>query len=297
VDVESELALRRRIMAELAGRLTETDGTISRGELSAFNAGEAGTWRLIDTTRGIRNPLQLRATLSVVSDPRSPYDDRYGEDGLFRYSYRRGSTEGDNTKLRRAIQPQLPIILLRKIQPSLYMPVFPVYVVKDDRPRREFVFVLDEELLELVFDDDRDATLQRRYAERAAWVRLHQPEFRIKVLAAYRGLCAVCGLRRRALLDAAHIIKDRDERGDPVTPNGLSLCKIHHAAYDQDLLGITPDHGVCINAGLLEETDGPMLLHGLQEMHGRSIEVPRRRADRPDRERLDFRYQRFLRAS
>ena len=297
MDLESERALRHEIMSELAGRLTETDRIITRDELSSFQVGSRGSIRLIDTTRGIRNPADLQATLSVVSDPNGPYNDRYDDTGLFRYSYRAGPVEGDNTKLRRAVELQLPIILLRKIQPGLYMPVFPVYVIADDLPQREFVLVLDEDLLELVTDPGIEKPLQRRYAERAAWVRVHQPEFRIRVLAAYRTYCAVCRLHRRVLLDAAHIVKDRHERGDAVTPNGLSLCKIHHAAYDQDLLGITPDYQVRINTELLEEIDGPMLQHGLQEMHGTAITVPRRPADRPDRERLDLRYSEFLKAS
>lgn len=297
MDLESERALRQIIISELAGRLTETDLTITRDELSSFPIGSGRSVRLVDTTRGIRNPVELQATLSVVSDPKGPYNDRYDEAGLFRYSYRAGSIEGDNTKLRRAMELQLPIILLRKIRRGLYMPVLPVYVVDDDLSKREFVLVLDEDLLELVRDPSVDQSLQRRYAERAAWVRLHQPEFRIRVLSAYRTLCTVCRLRRRVLLDAAHITKDRDERGDPVTSNGLSLCKIHHAAYDQDLLGITPDYQVRINTELLEEIDGPMLQHGLKEMHGTAITVPRRPADRPDRERLDLRYSEFLKAS
>jgi putative restriction endonuclease len=109
--------------------------------------------------------------------------------------------------------------------------------------------------------------------------------------------CSVCALHRYELLDAAHIIRDRDERGDPVIPNGLSLCKIHHAAYDENLLGITGACEVRINADLLSEADGPMLQHGIKEMHGRKLIVPGRPADRPDPERLDVRYQGFLAAA
>ena len=79
--------------------------------------------------------------------------------------------------------------------------------------------------------------------------------------------------------------------------NGLSLCKIHHAAYDVHLLGISPDHGIHINRALLEETDGPMLRHGLQEMHGRTLVLPSRRSDRPDRARLETRWAEFGQAS
>jgi putative restriction endonuclease len=34
-------------------------------------------------------------------------------------------------------------------------------------------------------------------------------------------------------------------------------------------MGIPPDYQVVINDELLDEIDGPMLKHGLQEMHGK----------------------------
>jgi putative restriction endonuclease len=113
------------------------------------------------------------------------------------------------------------------------------------------------------------------------------------VLVAYETRCAICELKHGSLLDAAHIVPDSDERGIPTVNNGLALCKIHHAAYDQNMLGVTPDFEVRIADNLLEETDGPMLKHGLQEMHGRSIQVPKRRVDHPGRDLLAWRYERF----
>jgi putative restriction endonuclease len=296
VDLDAELVLRTRIMSELAARLTETDGTITRAELDAFPLASGESQRLVDRSRGIWNPRSLHGTLSVVSNPAGPYDDRETEDGLFRYAYRAGSIAGDNTKLRRAMELSLPIILLRTIRPGLFLPVFPVYVVGDDAVREEFILALDE-ALRFIADPVHPTPAQRRYAGRVAWERLHQPEFRVRVLHAYATRCTVCALRRPELLDAAHIISDREIGGEPVIPNGLSMCKIHHAAYDRDLLGITPDYGVEINAELLREIDGPMLQHGLKEMHGRTISVPRRRADRPDPLRLSLRYEAFRQAS
>ena len=51
--------------------------------------------------------------------------------------------------------------------------------------------------------------------------RLHQATFRERVLHAYRTSCAICRLRHRELLDAAHILPDGHPRGEPVVPNGL----------------------------------------------------------------------------
>jgi putative restriction endonuclease len=296
VHLDDEIALRQRIMRGLDEHLAASGGTITRAELEDFPFGSGERRRLADRSRGIWNPRDLRATLSVISNPKGPYDDRPQEGGLFRYAYRAGSTDGDNRKLRQAYALGLPIILLRTIVAGLFMPVYPVYVLGDDFARREFVLALDEGL-RFVSDPENPREEEQRYAARIAWQRLHQPEFRVRVLRAYEGRCTVCRLGHKGLLDAAHIIGDRIEGGQPVVPNGLSLCKIHHAAYDRDLLGITGDGEVRINARLLEEIDGPMLRHGLQEMHRRAIVPPRRREDRPDAERLDIRFQRFLAAA
>ncbi|HZL07371.1 MAG TPA: hypothetical protein VFE45_18480, partial [Coriobacteriia bacterium] len=65
-------------------------------------------------------------------------------------------------------------------------------------------------------------------------------------------------------------LDDRGLVGTPTAPNGLALCKIHHAAYDQNMRGVSPDYRVSINREVLAEVDGPMLRRGLQEMHGRT---------------------------
>ena len=93
-------------------------------------------------------------------------------------------------------------------------------------------------------------------------------------------------------MDAAHIIPD-NEGGKPEVSNGLSLCKIHHAAYDQNILGISPDYKVEIRNDILTEIDGPMLKYGLQEMNGHKIFLPHSTINKPDRNGLDFRYQQF----
>ncbi len=278
-----------------AATAVSADGSLTRGVLDSFDV-DGQPHRLIDRNRGIWNPRRLQATLSIVSSPDGPYTDEALDGGLFRYDYRSGSDEGDNTKLRRAHELDLPIILLRKIAPNAYVPVFPVYVVADDRKHRQFYIALDESL-RFLRDPVHPTADERRYSERVARRRLHQPAFRAKVLRAYEVRCAVCSLRHGNLLDAAHIIVDTEELGTPVIPNGLSLCKIHHAAYDGNLLGISPDCDIRIAHELLKEIDGPMLRHGLQEMNGRKLILPSRRADHPDRDRLAQRYQHFQKAS
>lgn len=59
-------------------------------------------------------------------------------------------------------------------------------------------------------------------------------------------------------------------------------------------MGISPDYQVHVREDILEEVDGPMLRHGIQEMHGKQILLPKGRDHKPDRDRLARRYERFL---
>jgi hypothetical protein len=89
------------------------------------------------------------------------------------------------------------------------------------------------------------------------------------------------------------IVAIDDQVGEPVIPNGLALCKLHHAAFDCLLLGITADLVVHLNRELLAERDGPMLEHGLRAFEGAKVVVPREVEDQPDRDLLAIRWKNF----
>ena len=294
MDLAVESALRVAIMDWVRERAEANGGFLHRQELLTFRI-DGRNLPIIDFSRGIRNPAEFSSTLSIVSAADGPYDDTESDDGLLHYAYRTGDPwTGDNRKLRTAMTTGQPLILFRKEVPNYYTPVMPVYVVDDEPENRSFIIALDE-AFRFMGDVRALGQPQREYALRLAKQRLHQPAFRTRVLLAYATRCAVCTLRHGSLLDAAHIVPDgnTDPPGLPTTPNGLALCKIHHAAYDQNLLGVSPDHRVAINQDLLDEIDGPMLKHGLQEMHGRTLTLPARRPDHPDRELLAWRWARF----
>ena len=123
--------------------------------------------------------------------------------------------------------------------------------------------------------------------------RLHQASFREAVIMAYNGRCALSGLPEPLLLDAAHIVTDANDRlGQPVVPNGLPLSKIHHAAFDAHLIGIDPDYRLHVSERLLGQHDRPML-KALTRLDGGTIHLPSRAKDRPDRDRLAVRFERF----
>lgn len=294
IDSAWERQVRDGIMHELT-RMTAESGTVTREQLTNLAFGDQ-IWKLVDQSRGIRNPRELAATLTVMSSSDGPYADAELDGNLYRYDYRAGGHGGDNTKLRKAFELDLPIILLRKIRPKVFVPIYPVYVVKDVVEKEFFLLALDESVRFLA-NPASPSEAERRYIARVTRQRLHQPEFRGRVMLAYRTQCAVCHLKHGRLLDAAHIIGDAEDDGAPVVTNGLALCKIHHAAYDAQLLGISADYVVHINQALLDERDGPMLKHGLQEMHGKPLQLPESRKERPDRDRLETRFRKFQDAS
>ena len=278
--------------------LSDRDGgLVTRSSLEAFEY-EGKRIPLLDQSRGIRNPAELPATLSILTTKKSPYDDAAGEEGLLRYAMRAGDPDsGDNRKLRRAFELRVPLLWFQQVIPGVFAPVMPVYLVEEEAAERRYVVALgeDQRLAAGILLSGAASVVERRYAERQSKQRLHQPAFRAGVMLAYGQRCAVCSLAHADLLDAAHIVEDGKPGGDPVVPNGLSLCKIHHAAYDRAILGISPDLKIQLNAEVLAEVDGPMLRYGLQEFHNQELRVvPKRKADQPDRDRLSARFETFL---
>lgn len=249
------------------------------------------------TQRGIRwqrgMPALSFATTYSPDPSRAPYADHVGDDGLPRYKYQgTDAASADNVAMKRAEASGLPLIWFVGTGDGVYSAHYPVYLHGHDDVALEFTVALDDEQRALADDDRLDPLTKAHYVERLTRMRLHQPLFRSRVLRAYQTTCAVCRLRHASLLDAAHIVTDA-AGGQPVVTNGLALCKIHHAAYDQYLLSVTPTYRVAIAPSVLRERDGPMLLHGLQEAHGWSIQLPRRRAEHPDRDALAERHATF----
>jgi putative restriction endonuclease len=235
------------------------------------------------------------AALSVNTSYRSPYPDAPSDSG-FLYAYRSGSIDqADNRALRACAALAVPIVYFFSTRPGWYKPIFPCYVTADDPVARRVTLTpgqmrgpIDDQEPELPTDP-----LDRKYTVRTVKVRLHQARFRGRVLPAYRDQCAICHLKEVRLLDAAHIIGDTEVLGDPAINNGLSLCSIHHRAFDEHLIGVSPDYETRVAPRLLADEDGPML--DLLKMSDRkAIAVPRIGAMRPDRERLAKRFEHFL---
>lgn len=248
--------------------------------------------------QGIFKPRQLDLPLTITTTPEGPYDDSFNDDDLLLYDYRgTDPMHRDNVGLRKLMQQEKPLIYFHGVIPGKYLAIWPVYIVGDDPDSLTFTvaadhqYEVDWESAESMVQDD--ASNRRAYITSTVRQRLHQRGFREKVIAAYQSQCAFCKLKHIELLDASHIVPDEEE-GPPTVDNGLALCKIHHTAFDRYLLGVTPDYEIKVREDILNEHDGPMLRHGLQELHNEKIILPNSKDARPNQEYLEWRYERFV---
>jgi putative restriction endonuclease len=206
----------------------------------------------------------------------------------------------DNAGMKQCLRERKPLVYLHGIEPGTYVPAWPVFIVGANDEALTFTVAVDDALalrrpdgVSVDASVQDDSTIRRGYVTRLVRQRIHQQAFRERVLHAYRQQCAFCRLKHGVLLDAAHIVPDSDPDGEPVASNGVSLCKLHHAAFDKHFLAIRPDYLVEVRRDLLEETDGPMLKHGLQGLHHQPIVLPARDDQKPNVIALEQRYQRF----
>lgn len=293
-----DLALREAAIDWLRVRTNDGLDALTSEEIGHFTfRGER--FRLMDAQRGIRKPAVLSSALSIRTTYRPegaerPYEDDLGPDGLVRYKWRGDDRDHpENRALREAMHQRVPMIWFWGVGTALYKPIFPIYLIDEEPQLQQFVVATDG-LQHLQSTGSKVEEVMRVWLRSETTRRLHQPVFRSMVMRAYNTRCAVCELKHSVLLDAAHIVEDKHELGIAAVRNGLALCKIHHAAYDAGILGVTPQLKVEIRDDILHEVDGPLLEHGLKGLHGEPLRVvPSRRAERPDPELLEIHYTRF----
>lgn len=284
--------------------LSDAHGTLTAKEINPGLIFNGQRIPLLNPQRGIFKPKQMRYLLSIRTAIPRPggrvwYDDQihvhrqiFEGDQTVDYSFMGQDPEAaDNRWLRDAALNRVPIIYFLGVAPGRYRAELPAYITRWN-PATLSSEIAFGEPDQVVLTPPGSAS-ERRYALRAVKHRLHQASFREAVIAAYRGRCALSGLPEPRLIDAAHIIADKNEQlGQPVVPNGIPLSKIHHAAFDAHLIGIDPDYRLHVSDRLLAQKDGPML-EALKALHGRSILLPSRRQDHPDRDRLAVRFETF----
>ena len=284
--------------------------------------------------RGIFKPRQLEAALSIKTtiprQGRQPWyrDQLFGDEsqqeyaGLLRYELARGGlSDPTNLALLAAWERRVPLIYLAGIAPSVYQPVFPVWI-EDFRPEDGYVLVATADFeyrgqssvvasrvelspqIEATYsfreDDDPGQHLrvgalspeiEATYSLAFSRTRNHQAWFSMRTKAAYGWRCAFSGLPVRELLVGAHIMPDA-QGGPAAVRNGICMSTLHHNAFDADLLGIDPDFRIHVSSKLRDQDDGDLLV-SLKGLDGSKLRLPAESADRPARDLLEQRFARF----
>ncbi len=116
--------------------------------------------------------------------------------------------------------------------------------------------------------------------------RLHQGAFRALVLNAYEAHCAVTGHKIRPTLQAAHI-RPVAAGGQHRVDNGLLLRSDIHTLFDLGYLTVDTRMNVHVSPRLRHDFGNGEELYARAEER-RPILLPRRRADQPSREALEW---------
>jgi putative restriction endonuclease len=128
---------------------------------------------------------------------------------------------------------------------------------------------------------DAVASQERRRVIRTISTLYRASEFRERVLDAYGHRCAFCRVQL-SLLDAAHIIPVAASGSTDEVVNGIALCKIHHFAFDTNLVSFDSNYEIEVSAARLAELEG---LHGglpaFRTALGRRLTLPAQITDHP----------------
>ena len=298
-----DAAMREAAMTELerraVGRSLDAEdlaaGFLFRGQRIPF----------VNPQRGIFKPRAMRFLLSIrtvyprtgarvwYDDQRRVHQQIHSGEELIDYAFMGSDPDAaDNRWLKEAMEAQVPVIYFLGIAPGRYTVIYPTFIADWSASKLAAKIGFGMPLVATISAVAVPSEPERRYALRLVSQRLHQATFREAVLTAYGGRCAISRLPERRLLDAAHIVADRDELlGQPLVANGLPLSKVHHAAFDANLIGIDPDYRIHVSDELFAMNDGPMLEQGIKAMRGKTLLMPGREVDRPDRDRLAARFE------
>jgi putative restriction endonuclease len=240
--------------------------------------------------------LSIKTTMPRAGRSRL-YEDSEDADGMFTYSLQGDDPNNShNRKLDYCYENQTPLIYFYAVAESVYKAIFPCFIEGIDKQAMKChvsvvsVFNADKE-----FPSIRDSEawrIERRYALRETKVRLHQAEFRERVLEAYGTRCAMTQLPVAQLLDAAHIMPDSHKLGVAEITNGLCLSRIHHRAFDANLIGVSPDYKIVVSK-LMAAKDGIILEGGLKALHGTDLVKPKSKRHWPDQDLLATRFVEF----
>lgn len=126
--------------------------------------------------------------------------------------------------------------------------------------------------------------------------RINQCFFRDAVLSSYENRCCITGMNNNKLIHACHIAGWSENEANRTNPqNGLCLNVLFHKAYDENLIGISPDYEVFVSEEFLgsnEEIVDSFTIEYIRSINKRKIIMPKRFL--PDRDFLAIHFDNYI---
>lgn len=276
------------------------------------NAGHVRSWRdiqlqadvgnrLATQAKGIYKPAYTDYALSVRQTLESPYADKEivsRPDGSWLYPYFQENSDPDvrdqeatNRGLMNCLREGVPIgvMIQTKPKPGVEYLVIGLGRVID---WMEGYFIIEQYGAEQRSTLQRDAARDwvsaeldkqssrpssvevREWEIRQVLKRRGQARFRVSLILAYDGCCAITGCNAIDALEAAHIAP-YNQTVNNSTHNGLLLRADLHTLFDLGLLAVNPADYSVILSPKLKGTH-------YSELHGAKLRLPENRADRPN---------------
>jgi putative restriction endonuclease len=145
-----------------------------------------------------------------------------------------------------------------------------------------------EEERDFLDESANEVVTARRYDLVETMRAYRDAKFRPAVLRAYSYRCAVCQCALK-LVDAAHIIPVADPQSTDDITNGLALCRLHHGAFDNGLIGVQSNYRLVVNRAQEQHLSELGLDTGIDRFRSQlpeQIAVPASIEARPDPRKL-----------
>jgi predicted restriction endonuclease len=130
-------------------------------------------------------------------------------------------------------------------------------------------------------------------ARRATTVVVRDARFAKRVVDAYGGLCAMCGLDA-GLIEGAHIYPAAAPGSTDEPWNGLALCPTHHTAFDRHIIAVRPaDRAIMYKSTFAEQVHTNTAAAALVDSTFSSLALPKDAALHPRNQMFVNRYEHF----
>lgn len=165
----------------------------------------------------------------------------------------------------------------------------PLHNAEDSAMSAVDLTIASPEEIRAFLDESENENQAARRVDLVEVIRLYRDyRFKPQVTRAYRHKCAMCQYALK-LVDAAHIVPVAYPGSTDEVTNGVALCRLHHGAYDNGLVGIQSDYSIVVNPDAESRLRQLRLETGIDDFKARlppRIIVPSEQEVRPDPQKL-----------